>query len=111
LVTDHRGLNKFGSKEDDSYIKVRDGIKDLVSHAPAILARVESGKRLEVLKWISVVEYDADHRRVQGSLLENTGLWMFNKTEFRDWQNSEVSNVLLLCGIRKCPNFQNKENY
>jgi hypothetical protein len=39
LETNHRGINKFGSRADPNYLKVLEKLRRLVDDAPAILKR------------------------------------------------------------------------
>ena len=59
-------------------------------------------ERLEVLQWLSSVQYRKHHQSLSKGLLEGTGSWLLAKPQFVDWSNSSVSSVLWLHGIRRC---------
>ncbi|CAD6592435.1 MAG: hypothetical protein ASARMPRED_006266 [Alectoria sarmentosa] len=56
-------------------------------------------ERLEVLQWLSSVQYRKHHQSLSKGLLEGTGSWLLAKPQFVDWSNSSVSSVLWLHGI------------
>jgi len=53
------------------------------------------------LGWISNIPYSEHHKRIKTSRLKDTGAWLFQKTEYREWLASSASKLLLLRGIRK----------
>ena len=57
-------------------------------------------ERLEILLWLSNVQYKQHHRSISETLLEGTGSWLLAKRQFVEWRNSSVSSVLWLHGIR-----------
>lgn len=58
--------------------------------------------RLAILRWLSDVQYRTHHQTLAKGLLEGTGSWLLNKSEYVDWRNSSVSSILWLHGIREC---------
>lgn len=73
----------------------------------AYAAQPIATKRQKILEWLSKIEYQKHHRQANANLLEDTGRWLFNKPQFREWQCSSASGILWLHGIRKlhCPHF------
>ena len=57
-------------------------------------------ERLEILLWLSNIPYKKHHHSLSKGLLEGTGSWLLEKSQFVDWRNSSVSSVLWLHGIR-----------
>ena len=57
-------------------------------------------ERLQILRWLSDVQYKKHHQSLSKGLLEGTGSWLLMKPQFVDWRNSSVSSVLWLHGIR-----------
>jgi hypothetical protein len=45
--------------------------------------------------------YEKHHKHAIEGLLEDTGKWLLDKPEFREWQLSSTSGVLWLHGIRE----------
>ena len=58
-------------------------------------------ERLEILQWLSSVQYKKHHQGLAKSLLKGTGSWLLKKPQFIEWSASSVSSVLWLHGIRK----------
>jgi len=65
---------------------------------------VTVSNRSEILEWIATIPYTGHHKRISEGRLVGTGDWLFAKKEYRDWQASCESKMLLLQGIRKLPN-------
>jgi hypothetical protein len=45
--------------------------------------------------------YEKHHKHAMEGLLEDTGKWLLDKPEFREWQFSSTSGALWLHGIRE----------
>lgn len=58
-------------------------------------------ERLEILQWLSNVQYKKHHQSLSKGLLEGTGSWLLKKPQVVEWRNSSVSSVLWLHGIRR----------
>ena len=58
-------------------------------------------ERLQILRWLSDIQYKKHHQSLSKGLLEGTGSWLLGKPQFVDWRNSSVSSVLWLHGIRR----------
>ena len=58
-------------------------------------------KRVDILKWFSVIPYKSHHDLASEGRVAGTGQWLFQREEFTKWQQSEKSEVLWLHGIRK----------
>lgn len=63
--------------------------------------RILGEKRRNILRWISTSEDEKHHRQANENMLENTGQWLLNKPQFREWQCASASGILWLHGIRK----------
>lgn len=59
-------------------------------------------ERLEILQWLSNVQYKKHHQNLSKDLLEGTGSWLLRKPQVVEWRKSSVSSVLWLHGIRRC---------
>jgi hypothetical protein len=53
------------------------------------------------LGWISTIPYTEHHKRIKTTRLKDTGEWLFQKEEYKEWLSSSASKLLLLRGIRK----------
>lgn len=58
-------------------------------------------ERVAILQWFSVIPYQGHHDLASEGRVAGTGQWLFQRKEFRLWQQSERSEVLWLHGIRK----------
>ena len=57
--------------------------------------------RESVLNWITNTEYQAPHNLALQGLLEDTGKWFFDRTEYKEWRSASASSMLWLHGIRQ----------
>lgn len=55
-------------------------------------------KRLEVLQWLSKVPCEDHHQEVKKLRFSGTGAWLFRRTAFEDWHDSNSSSILWLNG-------------
>ncbi|KAL7270180.1 hypothetical protein RUND412_007120 [Rhizina undulata] len=60
--------------------------------------KMEGNERLEILKWLSKVDYKEHHDYISSSRQANTGTWLFRKPDFIQWNNSP-SSIFWLHGI------------
>ena len=58
-------------------------------------------ERVAILKWFSAIPYQGHHDLSSEGRVESTGQWLFQRKEFKNWQQSEKSEILWLHGIRK----------
>jgi SpoVK/Ycf46/Vps4 family AAA+-type ATPase len=56
-------------------------------------------KREEVLIWLSTFEYQKKHTDVCARRLADTGQWLLEREEFRNWLDPQSNNVLWCHGI------------
>ena len=61
-------------------------------------AEIDKSRR-EVLKWISDIDVSQHHRNVRRDRLEESGLWLLERAQFRKWME-ETNSILWLTGIR-----------
>jgi hypothetical protein len=64
---------------------------------------VTAEERVNILKWLSQVEYEKHHVNACIGRVAGTGEWLLNKRDFIQWQKSSASTILWLRGIRKSP--------
>ena len=57
-----------------------------------------------VLNWITNNKYQAPHNLALQGLLEDTGKWFFDRSEYKEWRSTSASSMLWLHGIRKYTN-------
>ena len=62
---------------------------------------VTAEKRMRLLAQLFSVDYEYHHRRHQSKRHKNTGQWLVETSEFKDWVSSDKSCSLWCTGIRK----------
>jgi hypothetical protein len=65
-------------------------------HARYVLA----AKRLNILEWISPVDFSSRHEALSRERVEKTGTWLLQSDAFRNWLNGTASNLLFYQGMR-----------
>ncbi|KAL5331179.1 hypothetical protein ACEPPN_000708 [Leptodophora sp. 'Broadleaf-Isolate-01'] len=63
-----------------------------------LLERVEEKEQLEILKWISPIEYGKHHNRVKEDRTPDTCEWLLEDGRFRKWEDASSSVILWLQG-------------
>ncbi|RFU24961.1 hypothetical protein B7463_g11382, partial [Scytalidium lignicola] len=63
---------------------------------------IEEEKYTKMLKWLSMSPYSLHHRSVSDTRTQDFGHWLLQHSEYRDWNNSSSSSILLLHGIVGC---------
>ena len=58
-------------------------------------------ERITILQWFSDIPYRGHHDLAREGRVAGTGQWLFQRKEFKHWQQSEESEILWLHGIRK----------
>lgn len=58
-------------------------------------------KKGQILRWLSEIEYIKHHRNALEGILQDTGQWLLDKKEFREWRSNNISSIFWLHGIRK----------
>jgi len=56
-------------------------------------------ERIAILEWFSVIPYKGHHDLAIEGRVAGTGQWLFQRKEFKHWQESEKSEILWLHGI------------
>ncbi|RPB20958.1 hypothetical protein L211DRAFT_462101, partial [Terfezia boudieri ATCC MYA-4762] len=74
-------------------------IQRVVSDLQACYQSVQAKTRKNVLNWITNTEYEAPHHLALQGLLEDTGKWFFDRTEYKEWRSASASSMLWLHGI------------
>ncbi|KAL7271235.1 hypothetical protein RUND412_006024 [Rhizina undulata] len=65
-----------------------------------ISKRLKDAERLEILSWLSEVNYKEHHKFIASARQANTGNWLFQKQNFIEWEKSS-SSIFWLHGIDK----------
>ncbi|KAI5836799.1 hypothetical protein DFP73DRAFT_345177 [Morchella snyderi] len=64
-----------------------------------IYTSVENDRWLNILAWLSTVEYENHHILSQRRRQEGTGTWLFGNDTFLKWKDSEANSILWIHGI------------
>lgn len=64
--------------------------------------RFVEDERSELLQWLSPIHYASDHDFAKSGRVMDTGSWLLERGAFRRWEESSVSEIFWLHGIRKC---------
>ncbi|KAI1348196.1 hypothetical protein F5Y01DRAFT_307013 [Xylaria sp. FL0043] len=75
----------------NSYRTIRDHIK-------IVLDQIDERERIEMLEWISPVQYGKHHKRVEEARTSGTCEWLLQHDKFREWDEADSSVILWLQG-------------
>lgn len=62
--------------------------------------RLLETERSELLQWLSPIHYASDHDFAKSGRVVDTGSWLLKRQAFRRWEESNVSEIFWLHGIR-----------
>ena len=68
-------------------------------HSPYINYLLSEAERIAILEWFSIIPYQGHHDLASEDRVAGTGQWLFQRKEFRHWQEFEKSEILWLHGI------------
>lgn len=66
-----------------------------------VLEKIETQELIEVLDWISPVQYNSHHQLVSESRTKDTCDWVLGRPQFNQWRDETASVVLWLQGFGK----------
>lgn len=58
-------------------------------------------RRLESLAWLSSSPYTRTHHQIRHAIVPGTSIWLFSRSEFRQWKNEQCPGTFWLHGLRK----------
>ncbi|KAH9892086.1 hypothetical protein F4778DRAFT_323682 [Xylariomycetidae sp. FL2044] len=75
---------------------------DAVEAQARLLAQSRAEEeKVKILDWVSTTNHDQKHINTRSSRAENTGLWLLEKPEYREWRDDlRTENTLWLPGIQ-----------
>lgn len=62
--------------------------------------RTTEEDRGRILQWISPIHYASDHEFARQNRVGTTGAWLLQHSAFREWKQSDLSEIFWLHGIR-----------
>lgn len=78
---------------------------------PTHLGKSDQTLARKILEWLSKIEYIKHHQHALEGMLEDTGQWLLNSWQFREWRTVTKSGILWLHGIRKVnPSLKNEND-
>lgn len=98
LNANHREVVKFGSKDDPNYLTVRNSLASAIhslTRENSLRRREvdnEARRRLDYFLGVSGPP-DDDLMRIDATRMEGSGQWLFEKSEFRQWQNGPKNQI------------------
>ncbi|KAL7273947.1 hypothetical protein RUND412_003174 [Rhizina undulata] len=87
VINEDRGLKR----DLQSMLGIENKIQD-------ISKRLGDAERVEILSWLSEVDYKEHHKFISSARQPNTGNWLFEKNAFIEWDKSS-SSIFWLHGI------------
>ncbi|KAJ5104243.1 NACHT nucleoside triphosphatase [Penicillium argentinense] len=76
---------------DAPIARVDEGVSSLLKH-------VDENERIELLEWISAIEFGSHHKTIQEARTPGTGAWLLKHKDFRDWEAKRSSSLFWLQG-------------
>ena len=73
-------INRIGQRLRD----IQDGLND--------------DERLNILQWLSPVQYKKHHEQARKDILSGTGAWLLQERQLLNWQVSSASSIIWLHG-------------
>lgn len=67
-----------------------------------LLKSVDAKEELEILEWISMVQYHSHHDKLHEERMAGTCNWLLHHPKFRDWETSAESALMWLQGPSRC---------
>lgn len=102
----------------DSHAKSMDWLRDQVQDNDAIMSSLinsnhqetmsrfdnieesyDEHDRLKILSWLSAIPYHQHHKKSYSEVLEGTGSWFLEDTQYHQWRESDQSAMLWIHGI------------
>ncbi|KAM0550838.1 hypothetical protein ACHAPJ_008701 [Fusarium lateritium] len=59
-------------------------------------------ERIQIFDWLSSIRYASHHLTETNGRLDNSGEWLFQRSEFLSWTNSSISGTLWVHGMPGC---------
>lgn len=73
--------------------------RETVTRLETIDKRSGEEDRLQILAWLSPIPYVQHHKRVYGELLQGTGEWLLEDSQYVEWRDTSQNAMLWLHGI------------
>lgn len=80
-------------------LSLNEPIKRLVDSSSISAKVLQESQRLQLLHWLSPVQFSVHHARHSESRIPGSGRWLLDNSRYLDWRNSSSSSIFLLHGI------------
>lgn len=74
-------------------------LESIAADVSEIHDTIKGRKRIDILKWISLIPFARHHDRARDGRLAESGQWLLDDSTFREWGNTAPHPVLWLHGI------------
>ncbi|KAH7311602.1 ankyrin repeat-containing domain protein [Stachybotrys elegans] len=78
---------------------LEDHTSRIIEQTSRILKEVDDAKYLKMLGWLSQSPFTRHHEAVSETRMPGSGSWLLHHPEYKSWQNSSASSIMLLHGI------------
>lgn len=86
-----------------------DRLKRLEAPVERILHSMDDREEIEILNWISDVQYASYHNAITEKRMADTCGWLLHHPIFRKWEKSEESALMWLYGLSKFTTFGSRD--
>lgn len=73
--------------------------RETMSRFDKIEESYDEHDRLKILSWLSAIPYHQHHKKSYSEVLEGTGSWFLEDSEYHQWRDSDQSAMLWIHGI------------
>lgn len=80
-------------------------LSDMTEILQALKEKWSNEERVKILKWVSSIPVEDDHRDRSRTRAEGTCKWILGRSEFEKWKDSQSSLILWIHGIREPNSF------
>lgn len=85
-----------------SLLKLEEPVLRVDENVQKILEKMEMEELVQILNWISPLEYNQPHQRVKEARTKGTCNWIVEQPKFYEWQSETSSITFWLQGFGRC---------
>lgn len=98
--TAHAKLDENRERLEQLLVDLQEPILRTDARVAAIEIRLNESERIEMLNWISHIQYEKNHHTACEGRTPGTGQWLLVHSRYQTWRESSSSKILWLHGIR-----------
>lgn len=100
IIQEEAQLLRITSLSDSERLHfLEDWVIRSINQASVVQKTLDEEKHLELLRWISTTPFSRYHESLSQARMPNSATWLLQHPEYRAWNNSSSSSILLLHGI------------